>query len=180
MLIGSNENLYTDPAALEEEEMKKEDQDKEEEAGEWDEVSSQASSVSSEEYLVVLPDCFDTSKPLGDSLYSSAASQSGNAYGTEPERALDQTTEEGETLEKPPFMQNSVNRLLCTSQILNTPPLIPEVAPAPISLSPPPALRTHRSEPCALKNIQFSLLKFQFYFHFVIKHFMKCISRLIL
>lgn len=166
MLIGSNENLYTDPAALEEEGMKKEAQDKEEEAGEWDEVSSQASSASSEEYLVVLPDCFDTSKPLGDSLYSSAASQSGNACGTEPERALDQTTVEGETLEKTPFMQNSVNKLLCTSQILNTPPLIPDVAPAPVSLSPPPALRTHRSEPCAPKQHSIQLNNFSFLFSF--------------
>ncbi|XP_017339156.1 NBR1 autophagy cargo receptor a isoform X1 [Ictalurus punctatus] len=145
MFIGSNENLYTDPAALEEEEVKEEDQDKEEEAGEWDEVSSQASSASSEEYLVVLPDCFDTSKPLGDSLYSSAVSQAGNAFCAEPERAQDQTTAERETVEPTTFMQNSVNRLLCTSQILNTPPLIPEVAPTPVSLSPPPALRTHRS-----------------------------------
>lgn len=153
MLIGSNENLYTDPAALEEEEEeeeeKKEDQDKEEEAGEWDEVSSQASSASSEEYLVVLPDCFDTSKPLGDSLYSSAVSQPGNACISTPEKAQDQATAETETVEATPFMQNSVNRLLCTSQILNTPPLIPEVAPAPVSLSPPPSLRTHRSEPWA-------------------------------
>lgn len=140
-MIGSNENLYTDPAALEEEEVKKEDQDKEDDAGEWDEVSSQASSASSEEYLVVLPDCFDTSKPLGDSLYSSAVSQDGNVCSTEPERAQDQNAAEGDT-----FMQNSVSRLLCTSQILNTPPLIPEVAPTPVSLSSPPTLHTHRSE----------------------------------
>ncbi|KAF5906334.1 BRCA1 1 protein-like isoform X1, partial [Clarias magur] len=145
MLIGSNENLYTDPAVLEEEEGKKDDQDKEEEAGEWDEVSSQASSASSEEYLVVLPDCFDTSKPLGDSLYSSAVSQSGNACSTEPEKAQDQTTKEGQSVDPATLMQNSVNRLLCTSQILNTPPLIPEVALVPASLSPLPTLRTHRS-----------------------------------
>ncbi|KAI5623246.1 next to BRCA1protein 1 protein [Silurus asotus] len=145
LLIGSNENLYTDPAALEENEGKKEDHDKEEEAGEWDEVSSQASSASSEEYLVVLPDCFDTSKPLGDSLYSSAVSHPGNTCNTEPERAQDQTIAEGEAVETTALMQNSVNRLLCTSQLLNTPPLIPEVALAPVSLSPPPTLRTHRS-----------------------------------
>lgn len=145
MLIGSNENLYTDPAALEEEEVKKEDREKEDEAGEWDEVSSQASSASSEEYLVVLPDCFDTSKPLGDSLYSSTVSQTGNPYSTDPENTQDQKTAEGDTVKPTPFMQNSVNMLLCTSQILNTPQLIPEVAPAPVPLSPPPTLRTHRS-----------------------------------
>lgn len=148
MLIGSNENLYTDPTALEEEEVNKENQEKEEEAGEWDEVSSQVSSVSSEEYLVILPDCFDTSKPLGDSMYSSAVSQSGNGCSTEPERVQDQTTAARETVE-PPFMQNSVSKLLSTSQILNTPSLIPEVALTPVSLSPPPTFRTHRSEPCA-------------------------------
>jgi len=62
-LIGSNENLYTDPAAQEENEEEVEqkghetDQEKEEEAGEWDEVSSQVSSASSEDYIVILPDC---------------------------------------------------------------------------------------------------------------------------
>ncbi|XP_062859159.1 NBR1 autophagy cargo receptor a [Trichomycterus rosablanca] len=150
MLIGSNENLYTDPATLEEEEEeegRKVDQDKEEE---WDEVSSQASSVSSEEYLVVLPDCFDTSKPLGDSLYTSAVSEPANGCSAEPEGAMDQTIADGETVDPTPVMQNSVNRLLCTSQILHTPALIPEVVSTPVSLSPPPTFRTHRSiQPCA-------------------------------
>ncbi|XP_016516236.1 NBR1 autophagy cargo receptor a isoform X3 [Poecilia formosa] len=42
----------------------------------WDEVSSQTSSVSSsDDYIIVLPDCFDTSRPLGESMYSSAMSQ---------------------------------------------------------------------------------------------------------
>ncbi|AWP18057.1 putative next to BRCA1 1 protein [Scophthalmus maximus] len=42
----------------------------------WDEVSSQTSSVSScDDYVIVLPDCFDTSRPLGESMYSSAMSQ---------------------------------------------------------------------------------------------------------
>ena len=39
-------------------------------------VSSQTSSVSScEDYIIILPDCFDTSRPLGESMYSSAVSQ---------------------------------------------------------------------------------------------------------
>uniref|UniRef100_A0AAQ4QHU7 NBR1 autophagy cargo receptor a n=1 Tax=Gasterosteus aculeatus aculeatus TaxID=481459 RepID=A0AAQ4QHU7_GASAC len=43
---------------------------------EWEEVSSQTSSVSScDDYIIVLPDCFDTSRPLGESMYSSAMSQ---------------------------------------------------------------------------------------------------------
>ena len=34
------------------------------------------SSVSScDDYIIVLPDCFDTSRPLGESMYSSAVSQ---------------------------------------------------------------------------------------------------------
>nr|XP_019967934.1 PREDICTED: next to BRCA1 gene 1 protein-like [Paralichthys olivaceus] len=42
----------------------------------WDEVSSQTSSVSScDDYIIVLPDCFDTTRPLGESMYSSAMSQ---------------------------------------------------------------------------------------------------------
>ncbi|XP_039869931.1 NBR1 autophagy cargo receptor a isoform X1 [Simochromis diagramma] len=41
----------------------------------WDEISSQISSVSSDDYSVILPDCFDTSRPLGESMYSSAMSQ---------------------------------------------------------------------------------------------------------
>ncbi|KPP76164.1 next to BRCA1 protein 1-like [Scleropages formosus] len=36
---------------------------------------NQASSASSEDYVVILPDCFDTSRPLGESMYSSAMSQ---------------------------------------------------------------------------------------------------------
>ncbi|XP_026541886.1 next to BRCA1 gene 1 protein isoform X2 [Notechis scutatus] len=40
-----------------------------------DEVNSQASSFS-EDYIVVLPECFDISRPLGESMYSSALSQS--------------------------------------------------------------------------------------------------------
>lgn len=40
-----------------------------------DEVCSQASSTSSEDYIIILPECFDTSRPLGESMYSSALSQ---------------------------------------------------------------------------------------------------------
>ncbi|XP_029384061.1 NBR1 autophagy cargo receptor a [Echeneis naucrates] len=58
----------------------KESQEEKEEGGtrgeDWDEVSSQTSSVSScDDYIIVLPDCFDTSRPLGESMYSSAMSQ---------------------------------------------------------------------------------------------------------
>lgn len=152
-LIGSNENLYTDPAAQDENEEDvdqkghENDQEKEEEAGEWDEVSSQVSSASSEDYIVILPDCFDTSRPLGESMYSSAMSQSAVPLASEPEVPQIQSTAEGEN-EEPipaPALQNSLNQMLCTSQILDTPPLIPEMVPPPIALSPSPSLRTHRS-----------------------------------
>ncbi|XP_050980191.1 NBR1 autophagy cargo receptor a [Labeo rohita] len=151
-LIGSNENLYTDPAAQDENEEEVEqnvhenDQEKEEEAGEWDEVSSQVSSASSEDYIVILPDCFDTSRPLGESMYSSAMSQPAVPLANEPEGPQIPNTAEGENEELVPVpaLQNSLNRMLCTSQILDTPPLIPEMAPPPITLSPPPSLRTHR------------------------------------
>ncbi|KTG47841.1 hypothetical protein cypCar_00003898 [Cyprinus carpio] len=152
-LIGSNENLYTDPAAQDENEEEVEqkghenDQIKEEEAGEWDEVSSQVSSASSEDYIVILPDCFDTSRPLGESMYSSAMSQPAVPLANEPEVPQIQSTAEGEN-EEPipvPALQNSLNQMLCTSQILDTSPLIPEMIHPPIALSPPPSLRTHRS-----------------------------------
>ncbi|XP_030195353.1 next to BRCA1 gene 1 protein isoform X1 [Gadus morhua] len=48
-----------------------EEEEEEEERGEdedWDEVSSQTSSC--DDYIIVLPDCFDTTRPLGDSTYT--------------------------------------------------------------------------------------------------------------
>uniref|UniRef100_A0A672QV83 Next to BRCA1 gene 1 protein-like n=1 Tax=Sinocyclocheilus grahami TaxID=75366 RepID=A0A672QV83_SINGR len=185
--IGSNENLYTDPAAQDENEEEVEqkghenDQEKEEEAGEWDEVNSQVSSASSEDYIVILPDCFDTSRPLGESMYSSAMSQPAVPLAKEPEAQQIQSMAEGEN-EEPihlPAIQNSLKRMLCTSQILDTPPLIPEIVPPPIALSPPPSLRTHRKQlymkswsynhgscimPCVLHDLQhtnFGLIVFQ-------------------
>uniref|UniRef100_A0A672KTX4 Next to BRCA1 gene 1 protein-like n=1 Tax=Sinocyclocheilus grahami TaxID=75366 RepID=A0A672KTX4_SINGR len=127
--------------------MPENDQEKEEEAGEWDEVSSQLSSASSEDYIVILPDCFDTSRPLGESMYSSAMSQPAVPLANEPEVRQIQSTAEGENKEPIPVpaIQNSLNRMLCTSQILDTPPLIPEMVPPPIALSPAPSLRTHRA-----------------------------------
>uniref|UniRef100_A0A8C9T6B8 NBR1 autophagy cargo receptor a n=1 Tax=Scleropages formosus TaxID=113540 RepID=A0A8C9T6B8_SCLFO len=63
----------TEGSAVREEGEEAEDEDEDE--GERDEVRSQASSASSEDYVVILPDCFDTSRPLGESMYSSAMSQ---------------------------------------------------------------------------------------------------------
>ncbi|NXG19866.1 NBR1 protein, partial [Grallaria varia] len=46
-----------------------------EEEDDKDDVQSQGSSASSEDYIIILPECFDTSRPLGESMYSSALSQ---------------------------------------------------------------------------------------------------------
>ncbi|CAL1599983.1 unnamed protein product [Knipowitschia caucasica] len=59
-------------------------------AEDWDEVSSQTSSVSScDDYIIVLPDCFDTSRPLGASMYSSALSQPDTAAPSDATPAND-------------------------------------------------------------------------------------------
>ncbi|NWS82687.1 NBR1 protein, partial [Toxostoma redivivum] len=54
-----------------------------------DDVQSQCSSASSEDYIIILPECFDTSRPLGDSMYSSALSQPGVEKTGEPETAAE-------------------------------------------------------------------------------------------
>ncbi|XP_041318976.1 next to BRCA1 gene 1 protein isoform X4 [Pyrgilauda ruficollis] len=56
-----------------------------EEEDDKDDVQSQCSSASSEDYIIILPECFDTSRPLGDSMYSSALSQPGLEKAGEPE-----------------------------------------------------------------------------------------------
>ncbi|XP_078146922.1 NBR1 autophagy cargo receptor a [Centroberyx gerrardi] len=125
----------------------------------WDEVSSQASSVSScDDYIIVLPDCFDTSRPLGESMYSSAMSQPGTAVtpanqdqDVQEENVEDSNSElgmeapEGEAQEgtEPVAavvslvttwapvhpIHSSVNQMLCASQTLDAVTLIPEVVP---------------------------------------------------
>ncbi|XP_068160939.1 NBR1 autophagy cargo receptor a isoform X3 [Antennarius striatus] len=76
------------------------DRQEKDEAGtkgeDWEEVSSQTSSVSScDDYLIVLPDCFDTSRPLGESIYSSAISQADTAAVTAANPHAQQEEEEG-------------------------------------------------------------------------------------
>ncbi|XP_004633861.1 next to BRCA1 gene 1 protein isoform X2 [Octodon degus] len=66
--------------------VEEDEEDEEEELG--DEVQSQ-SSTSSEDYIVILPECFDTSRPLADSMYSSALSQPGLARGADGEPGLE-------------------------------------------------------------------------------------------
>lgn len=136
-------------------------------------VSSQTSSVSScDDYIIVLPDCFDTSRPLGESMYSSAVSQpdAAAAAASAPatssadpdvrqEKEQDSTSESGggRTEEVPaedtwpppvPPISSSVNQMLCASQTLDTVMLTPEVVPPPVlppdPLPPPPTLYSPR------------------------------------
>ncbi|XP_041857066.1 next to BRCA1 gene 1 protein [Melanotaenia boesemani] len=111
---------------------------------------SRSSSSSSEDYIIILPDCFDTSRPLGESMYSSALSQPGDVpikSPSDPENpASDQvggTTEEelGQPGEAPD-MDTSPSDMLCTSQTLDDEPLTPEVvAPPTTAITPRPESR---------------------------------------
>ncbi|KAM8817753.1 next to BRCA1 gene 1 protein isoform 2-T3 [Rhynchonycteris naso] len=120
-------------------------EEEEEEEELKDEVQSQ-SSASSEDYIIILPECFDTSRPLGDSMYSSALSQPGLERGIEGEPGVEAGQEPVEAGERPPERENqlqghSINDILMASQTLDTVPLTPEV------VGPPP--RLPRSPPCA-------------------------------
>lgn len=146
----------------EEEDEKNENYDEveEDETADWDEVSSQISTLSSsscEDYVIVLPDCFDTSRPLVEPTYSSALSEPVTTAAVEQELApdsepeeLDRATPEGERQERgeaavtETTMHSNVNQMLCASQTLDAVPLTPEVVPPPVSLLPPQALYTHR------------------------------------
>ncbi|XP_061080240.1 next to BRCA1 gene 1 protein-like isoform X2 [Conger conger] len=103
---------------------------------EQDEVRSQASSASSEDYIIILPDCFDTSRPLGESMYSSALSQAG------PHSA--------------PSGCSSVSDMLCASQTLDAVPLTPLVLPANVLLLP--AAAPHRPERLGQKDLNVETL----------------------
>ncbi|KAI5764468.1 NBR1 [Gulo gulo luscus] len=129
------ETVHSTKEAVVEEE---EDEEEEEEDELKDEVQSQ-SSTSSEDYIIILPECFDTSRPLGDSMYSSALSQPGLERGAEGEPGV----EAGERLTggENQLQEQSISDILMTSQTLDTVPLTPEV------VGPPPQLS--RSPPCA-------------------------------
>lgn len=129
-------------------------------------VSSQSSTVSScDDYIIVLPDCFDTSRPLGESMYSSAMSQPDTAAVTSPCQVIQEGKENeaissldraillregqevteavtGEDLSAntwpPPAspVHSSVNQMLCASQTLDAVTLTPEVVPPPVLPDP--------------------------------------------
>ncbi|XP_067089026.1 next to BRCA1 gene 1 protein isoform X2 [Osmerus mordax] len=101
---------------------------------------SRSSSASSEDYIIILPDCFDTSRPLGESMYSSALSQPGEALPETPgdpdHKHQGRTTPEGEggDMEEATGAvsgSSSANDMLCTSQTLDDEPLTPVVVAAP-------------------------------------------------
>ncbi|XP_051251546.1 next to BRCA1 gene 1 protein isoform X2 [Dicentrarchus labrax] len=133
---------------------KKPEEDKEKEGEEKREgVRSRSSSTSSEDYIIILPDCFDTSRPLGESMYSSALSQPGDIPAktpTDPETpSLDHSgssTPEGELGEADEAAAapetgvsgtSSANDMLCTSQTLDDEPLTPEVVAPPTAVITP-------------------------------------------
>ncbi|XP_072502706.1 next to BRCA1 gene 1 protein isoform X1 [Notamacropus eugenii] len=115
-----------------------------------DEVRSQGSSASSEDYIIILPECFDTSRPLGESMYSSALSQPGLERLMEIEQVVKMEQEPAEAYEGLPRGDNqlqghSISDILTTSQTLDAVLLTPEV------LEPPGQLP--RSSPSSLQNI---------------------------
>lgn len=116
-----------------------------------DEVQSQ-SSASSEDYIIILPECFDTSRPLGDSMYSSALSQPGLERGAEGELGVEAGQEpiedgEGSTARENQPQEHSINDILMTSQTLDTVPLTPEVIGPPPQLPRSPPRAQHHGSP---------------------------------
>ncbi|KAF1561046.1 UNVERIFIED_CONTAM: hypothetical protein FQV15_0005635, partial [Eudyptes pachyrhynchus] len=89
---------------------------------EEDDVQSQGSSASSEDYIIILPECFDTSRPLGESMYSSALSQPSLEKTREPETGAESPEGGSQT------QIHSVSDILTTSQTLAVVPLTPEIA----------------------------------------------------
>ncbi|NWT05061.1 NBR1 protein, partial [Mionectes macconnelli] len=92
-----------------------------------DDVQSQGSSASSEDYIIILPECFDTSRPLGESMYSSALSQPSLEKAGELETGAE-SPEEGSQPQV-----RGVSDILSTSQTLSAVPLTPET----VDTSPP-------------------------------------------
>ncbi|XP_061446171.1 next to BRCA1 gene 1 protein isoform X2 [Rhineura floridana] len=105
-----------------------------------DEVCSQVSCTSSEDYIIILPECFDTSRPLGESMYSSALSQ------PSLEKVAEASASPGEESHPP---AHSINDILTTSQTLDDVPLNPQI------LEPQPARSVTPSENNGSKEASF-------------------------
>ncbi|XP_041813142.1 next to BRCA1 gene 1 protein [Chelmon rostratus] len=173
------ENTTTDEG--EESRMERErnpEEDKEKEGEEKREgTRSRSSSTSSEDYIIILPDCFDTSRPLGESMYSSALSQPGDIPAkspTDPETPssdhLGSSIPEGElgnvdeaTVAPATGVSgtSSANDMLCTSQTLDDEPLTPEVVTPPkaiITPSPESSRETDADPAAAVEGAESSEL----------------------
>ncbi|NXA28734.1 NBR1 protein, partial [Ibidorhyncha struthersii] len=96
----------------------------EDEDNDKDDIQSQGSSASSEDYIIILPECFDTSRPLGESMYSSALSQPSLEKTGEPETGAENSGGGSQP------QIHSVSDILTTSQTLAVVPLTPETADA--------------------------------------------------
>ncbi|XP_022620644.1 next to BRCA1 gene 1 protein-like isoform X6 [Seriola dumerili] len=135
-------------------EREKEPEDEKEKEGvdKREGTRSRSSSTSSEDYIIILPDCFDTSRPLGESMYSSALSQPGDIpvkTTTDPDTSSSDppvSTVEGEQGDAneataAPGTElsgtSSANDMLCTSQTLDDEPLTPEVVAPPKAIFTP-------------------------------------------
>lgn len=116
-----------DPVEEGEEEVDKKKQVKDKEAAK--ETRSRTSSASSEDYIIILPDCFDTSRPLGESMYSSALSQPGEEPAEGDKLESVETTE----LQSPvaAAVSADANDMLCASQTLDAVPLTPVIVVPP-------------------------------------------------
>lgn len=130
------EQILVEPATGEQVEEEEEELDRKEEVKDAEaakEIRSRTSSASSEDYIIILPDCFDTSRPLGESMYSSAMSQ--------PEEEPAEGTIDGEKLESvesaelqsptAAAVNADANDMLCASQTLDAVPLTPVIVVAP-------------------------------------------------
>lgn len=117
-----------DPVEEGDEEVDKKEQVKDTEAAK--ETRSRTSSASSEDYIIILPDCFDTSRPLGESMYSSALSQPGEEPAEGDKLESVETTE----LQSPvaaAAVSADANDMLCASQTLDAVPLTPVIVVPP-------------------------------------------------
>ncbi|KAA8585751.1 hypothetical protein FQN60_004445, partial [Etheostoma spectabile] len=131
------------------------EEEKEKDGEKRERTRSRSSSTSSEDYIIILPDCFDTSRPLGESMYSSALSQPGDIPaktptdpetpspdhpGTSPpEGELGEADEAAAASGTGVSGASSANDMLCTSQTLDDEPLTPEVvAPPKATVTPSP------------------------------------------
>ncbi len=118
-----------DPVEEGEEEVNKKEQVKDTEAAK--EIRSRTSSASSEDYIIILPDCFDTTRPLGESMYSSALSQPGEEPVEGDKLESVEITELQSSVAAAAAVSADANDMLCASQTLDAVPLTPVIVVPP-------------------------------------------------